>query len=231
MFKNNNPERAETKKTWADMKNDFKVAVKDKKRWLICGIELLIAFVLIVVDLLLKKYLWTYCDNNGDVIVIDGVFSFTSVKNTGASFGIFGDSTLALTVVSLVCSAILIFFIFYSYPRRNLWLRSALVMVTAGAIGNVYDRLALGYVRDFVHFEIRSIGFDFPVWNFADTCLTVGTVLLIIYIIFFYSKEEEAKREEREKLRLEQAKTNSNPDLLKEEVVEGSDAEHTEDHD
>lgn len=209
----------ETRRTLAELKGDFKTAIKDKKRWLVCGIELLIAFALILVDLLLKKYLWTYCDSHGDVTVIKGVFSFTSVKNTGASFGIFGSSTLALTVVSLICSVILILFIFYTYPRRNLWLRSSLIMITAGAIGNVYDRLALGYVRDFVHFEIESIGFDFPVWNFADTCLTVGTVVLIVYIIFFYSKEEEKKREERNKALFEKAKA-ENPALFNDEVAE-----------
>ena len=59
-------------------------------------------------------------------------------------------------------------------------------MIFAGAVGNIIDRLALGFVRDFIYFEL----IDFAVFNFADSCLTVGTIVLIIYMIFFYSRDE-----------------------------------------
>ncbi len=183
------------KKDLAQFKGEFLTAVKDKKRWLTCGIELLIMMALLAVDLLIKEFIYGHCKEKGDIVIIDGVIRFTAVENTGASFGIFGESTLALTIVSLICSVFLIFFIFYSYPRRNLWLRSSLVMISAGAIGNVIDRLAFGYVRDMVYFEL----IDFAVFNFADSCLTVGTVVLIIYIIFFYTKEEKEKEEKQAK--------------------------------
>ena len=147
-----------------------------------------IAAVLIAIDLLLKEFLYKKCLTDGRIVVWEGVLSFTAVQNTGASFGIFGSSTLALTIISFICSLFLLFFIFYSYPRRNLWLRSSLIMILGGAIGNLVDRLALGHVRDYVSFDL----INFPVWNFADTCLTVGTVVLVIYIIFFYGKDEEA---------------------------------------
>lgn len=188
------PDKEEIKKDFASYKKDFQVAVKDKKRWITCLIELLIMCAFLAVDLLTKKFVYGSCVNNGDIVIIDGVIRFTAVQNTGASFGIFKNSTAALTVVSLICSIILILFIFYSYPRRNLWLRSSLILITAGALGNVIDRLYLGYVRDMVYFEL----IDFAVFNFADSCLTVGTVVLIIYILFFYGKDEEEARKKRE---------------------------------
>lgn len=188
------PDKDTLKKDFDSYKKDFLAAVKDKKRWISCLIEIGIMCLLLAVDLLTKHFVYGHCETQGDIVIIDGVIRFTAVKNTGASFGIFKNATTALTVVSLICSIILILFIFYSYPRKNKWLRSALVMITAGALGNVIDRLHFGYVRDMVYFEL----IDFAVFNFADSCLTVGTVVLIIYIIFFYTKEEESIRKQKE---------------------------------
>jgi len=66
-------------------------------------------------------------------------------------------------------------------------------MITGGAIGNLIDRIALGFVRDFVYFEL----IDFAVFNFADSFLTVGTALLIIYVLFFFGKEEEEEHKKK----------------------------------
>jgi len=193
MGKIEKPNKTELKKDFAQYKREFLTAVKDKKRWLYCLIEVAIAGVLLAVDLLLKHFLYGHCVTQGDIVIIDGVIRFTAVRNTGASFGIFSNHTTALTVVSLICAILLIGFIFYSYPRRNKWLRSALIMISAGALGNVIDRLALGYVRDYVYFEL----IDFAVFNFADSCLCIGTAVLIIYLLFFYTKEEKAIAEKK----------------------------------
>ncbi len=195
------PNKDEIKKDFASYKKDFDVAVRDKKRWITCLIELAIMCAFLAVDLLTKHFVYGKCVSDGDIIIIDGVIRFTAVRNTGASFGIFKNSTAALSVVSLICSIVIILFIFYSYPRRNLWLRSALILIAAGALGNVIDRLHFGYVRDMVYFEL----IDFAVFNFADSCLTVGTVVLIIYILFYYGKDEEAARKKREEKALAEA--------------------------
>lgn len=167
-------------------KKSFTSAVKDKRRWLMCLLELAIVALLIVADMLTKKYIYGYCDKNHNINIITNVLSFTAVKNTGAGFGLLQGQTQALTVISAICSVILLILIFYSYPRKNKVLRSSLVLICAGAIGNIIDRMFLGYVRDFIYFE----PINFPVFNFADSCLTIGTVLLIIYILFFYNQEE-----------------------------------------
>ncbi len=178
-------EKKSFKEMLAESKKAFKVEVRNKKRWLFCGIELLFVLVLIAADMLTKEYVYGACLDH-KINIIDGVISFVAVENTGASFGMLSDKTLYLTIVSTVCAAVLIFFIFYSYKYRNLWLRSSLILITAGAIGNIVDRILLGYVRDFIYFEL----IDFAVFNFADSCLTVGTIVMIVYILFFYSKDQ-----------------------------------------
>jgi signal peptidase II len=59
-------------------------------------------------------------------------------------------------------------------------LTAALGLIMAGALGNCYDRLLLGHVRDFVHFHVEAIDFDFPIFNFADNMLVVGAVALML---------------------------------------------------
>lgn len=208
-----------TKDNFLKFKKDFGIAVKDKKRWLFCGIELLIIGLLIVFDMLTKKYIYGHCDTVNDIVIIDGVIRFTAVKNTGAGFGILKNQTGALTAISFFSSILLIIFIFYSYPRRNKILRSALVMIIAGAIGNLIDRMALGYVRDFVYFEL----IDFAIFNFADSFLTIGTALLIIYILFFYSKEENELMEKKKA-----AKAQADIEEKAEEAVKAKEQEDSE---
>ncbi len=191
-------EKKPIKQVLSETKKNLKIAVADKKRWLVCGIELLIVVALIVIDLITKKYVYGACLEKGKINIISGVLSLVPVQNTGASFGMLSGQTVYLTILSTICAAFLLVFIFYSYKRRNLWLRSALIMITAGAIGNIVDRIAFGYVRDFIYFEL----IDFAVFNFADSCLTVGTIVLLIYIIFFYGKEEQ----EAAKMRAQQQK-------------------------
>lgn len=208
-----------TKDNFLKFKKDFALAVKDKKRWLFCGLELLIIGLLIVFDMLTKKYIYGYCDAVSDIKIIDKVIRFTAVENTGAGFGILKNQTGALTAISFISSIVLIIFIFYSYPRRNKLLRSALVMIIAGAIGNLIDRMVLGYVRDFVYFEL----IDFAIFNFADSFLTIGTALLILYILIFYSKEENEIMEKKKA-----AKAQADIEAKAQEAVEAKEQEDSE---
>ena len=78
----------------------------------------------------------------------------------------------------------------FSIKNRNGWYRSALILLIAGGLGNIVDRLMFNYVRDWIYFEL----IDFAVFNLADTGLTVGCVLLIIYVIFCYKPQEKPKK-------------------------------------
>ncbi|MDI9486400.1 MAG: signal peptidase II [Bacillota bacterium] len=160
-----------------------------KKYWKFILIELLLIGVVIAADLLTKEFIYGKVERDGKIDIIKGVLSFTAVRNTGASFGMFGEHTSILTIVSAVSAFGLLVFLIFSAKNRNILLRSSLVLIIGGAIGNLVDRIALKYVRDFVYVEI----IDFAVFNLADSALTVGTILLIIYVLFFYGKDQSQK--------------------------------------
>lgn len=149
-------------------------------------IETVITAVLVTADILTKYYAFLNIPSTGDIEYLGGFLTITVVKNTGASFGIFGTSTVALTIVSFLCSLLVYGFAIYTERTRTPLLRAALVFVLAGAVGNLIDRFFLGYVRDMIKLSI------FPwVFNVADTYLTVGVILLLIYVVFFYTRDKE----------------------------------------
>lgn len=151
------------------------------------AVELFFMAAYLAFDLLTKKYIYDpMAKGADDVILIKGVLRFTPVENTGASFGIFSDSTQVLTIISLITAIILFFVWMLTITERNGWLRSALVLIIAGALGNIVDRLSFGYVRDFVYFEL----INFAVFNFADSGLCIGAGLLIIYLLVYYVKAD-----------------------------------------
>ncbi|MDR0855450.1 MAG: signal peptidase II [Christensenellaceae bacterium] len=172
------------------MKNFFS-KIFTKRVLITYCIELAVAGLLVLADLLTKIYIWGGIESSGDDIsLIEGVISFVAVKNTGAAFGILENSTRALGFVSLVASIVLglaLPVVASNKPKQLL--NVSLVLILAGAVGNLYDRLALEYVRDFIYFEL----IDFAVFNVADSCLVVGTIFLLIYVIFFYRPVEKPK--------------------------------------
>ena len=112
-------------------------------------------------------------------------------RNTGAAFGMFQDASLIFTILAFVVIGV----IFYYYPRvpgEDWPLRLAMGMQLGGAMGNLTDRLAFGYVTDFV-----SIG-RFPVFNVADSSIFIGTIVLIVGV--WWTERQMKKRQELETL-------------------------------
>lgn len=117
-----------------------------------------------------------------NVDLIQGYFSLSYVENRGAAFGIFRGNMLLLIGVTSLVTLFIIFYII-KYKNINKYFRLSLILIAAGAIGNLIDRITLGYVVDFFHFYIRDI-FDWPVFNIADISVVCGTILLALNIIF-----------------------------------------------
>ena len=128
--------------------------------------------------------------------IIHGFISFIYVHNSGAAWGIFSGRPIFLIIISIIVIAL--FIAFYVLRLRkfkdkiSLWLSVSLGFIAGGCFGNLIDRIAFGYVRDFINFDF----INFPVFNVADICLTVGIILLFIYFLFFYSKEEKLLKTE-----------------------------------
>lgn len=118
-----------------------------------------------------------------DIVLINGVLEITYYQNEGIAWGLFpGMRWLVLGVTSVVIGIVLYVFLTRRFGHHRL-LNAGGVLVAAGGIGNLIDRLVYGYVVDYIY--VKWI--NFPVFNFADCCIVVGAALILIYFFFFYT--------------------------------------------
>ena len=152
----------------------------------------IIIFSIIVVGIVLdlvSKYFFAlrFEANSQKIVVIPNLFEFVFVKNTGAAYGIFGDSTVMLSVVSILF--IIGFVLFDIFNHKNDWLYIfGIGLILSGAIGNLVDRLFLGYVRDFISIKLFSF-----VFNLADLFITAGVICFLVYLLISLIKEKKEK--------------------------------------
>ncbi len=155
-------------------------------------ISLVIGAVLVGIDQLIKFFVSVYLQPVGKVNVIGDIFKLTYVENRGVAFGMFSDMRWVFVVLTVALLAIIIIYMFIKKPQgKFFYICSALII--GGGIGNLIDRVFYGYVIDYL-----SLSFFPPVCNFADYCITAGTVLLMVYLLFFsdtFSKRTELKND------------------------------------
>ncbi len=125
---------------------------------------------------------------------IPGVFKVSSFHNTGASFSMFSGVSGAQYVFIVLGIAVCFALIFYSIKSKrkqnfNAWFFIGISLLIAGILGNVIDRIFLGYVRDFIMLEFMN----FAVFNVADSSLCVGAVVFAIWLIFFSMRVDKGK--------------------------------------
>ena len=144
----------------------------------------LLAAVIIVADQALKIIVSSNMELFESFEAIPRLFNITYVQNKGAAFSIMSNYTWVLSLLSVIFCVAILTYIIFKKPENKLFMLS-LIMVFAGALGNAIDRIALGYVVDF----IETAFIDFPIFNLADISITVGAVLLVIYEIFFDRQE------------------------------------------
>lgn len=128
-----------------------------------------------------------------DVVPIFGkILSLEYTGNRGAAFSSFTSSPGLLAFLIAVAVGVIGWLYWSTRPRNNPWLKATFGMIIGGAVGNLIDRVRLGYVVDFIHFQIPAIGFDFAIFNVADSAISVGVVLLAI---IFWTLPREADPE------------------------------------
>lgn len=158
-----------------------------------CMIFAVIALMWLGFDIASKHYFTqAFAENSVTSESVLGIFQFTLVHNTGAAWGIFGDSTEALAITSLVVSALLLCYFLVISARANSVEVIGLSLIIAGGIGNAIDRFSLGYVVDFIEFSF----IDFPVFNIADIGVTCGFVILLIGIVLSWRIEDKARKQD-----------------------------------
>jgi len=136
----------------------------------------------VALDRWTKSLIDTHLLLNQTISVIDGFFNITYVRNTGVAFGILDpvQSSIKSTALALLTVAAIVAVVIYSLrsPIRQRLLQSALSLILAGALGNLYDRVRYGYVIDFIELYFRT--YRWPSFNVADSAITIGVGLLAV---------------------------------------------------
>ncbi len=147
-------------------------------------IALIVSAILVGVDQFSKYLAVEYLSNSEYFTVISGILRLRYVENTGAVFGSFSNHTIPLTIFSvlLLVGAI---FLLVTNKNRSKFMNVCLVLMISGGIGNIIDRIRLGYVIDF----IEPVFVNFAVFNFADCLITVSAFLIIGYLIYDFAKD------------------------------------------
>ena len=151
------------------------------------------ALIILALDQITKLWISGSMTVGQDITVIEGFARLRYTHNSGAAFGLFSDATGILSIISmLVIVGILVAFVRLGHPGRLSVLAAGLVV--GGALGNLVDRVRLGYVVDFVevygaHIKIGNTIYTFPVFNVADSAITVGVILILATLLFTGNKE------------------------------------------
>jgi signal peptidase II len=135
-------------------------------------------------DLVTKSVIFRWVGPPGrpPISVLSPVLELRTSHNAGALWGIgsgFPHSSLLFALLSIGAGIFIYHWLFRLGNARDLRQTVALGLIMAGALGNCHDRIRFGYVRDFVYFHVDSIGFDFPIFNFADNMLVAGAAILL----------------------------------------------------
>ncbi|HWP21927.1 MAG TPA: signal peptidase II [Candidatus Cryosericum sp.] len=144
-------------------------------------LELIIIVLILALDQVSKYLIQIYLSPVGTSLpLIDGVFHLTNAHNTGAAWGMMQGFRWVFIPVTLIVGGLILYLLFKNRKNLTIFSRITLSLLFAGAVGNLIDRAILGYVRDFFDFCL----INFPVFNVADSSLSVGCVLLVIDALF-----------------------------------------------
>lgn len=156
-------------------------------------LEILLIIGLLAIDLLSKQLVFAFMKDQpvNNFVVLKGVFEFTLVYNDGASFGIFsGQQTLLIVITAFAMIAILIFL--YMRPNTPKLFRLGMLLIFAGGLGNLVDRIAFKYVRDFIKYTFLEtiLNAPFAIGNIADIFCCVGVVAIVVYLLFEFDEKD-----------------------------------------
>ena len=183
-------------------------------------ITVLLIIATVVLDQVSKLLVVANMELYQSIDVIPGIFRFTYIHNYGAAFGSMAESRWIFMILSTVAIIAILVYIFWKKPQDKLLLAS-LGLIAGGGIGNMIDRVCLGYVVDFLDFCA------FPnlwmwVFNVADACVCIGAGMLALWMILDTIKEEKEKK---------LAENNSEAEKVAESAESDENAETTENSD
>ena len=151
---------------------------------------LLAVLAMVLVDQVVKYWAVTVLAPIGSIPLIPGILQLTYVENRGAAFSLLENQIwLFVLLAAAVVGAIV--YAFRKNLIQNTWGKISLLIICAGAVGNVIDRIVHNYVVD----KIEVLFIHFPVFNIADIYVTVGVVMFVIYYLFQHKDSDKTERE------------------------------------
>lgn len=141
---------------------------------------ILIIAASVILDQASKLIVVNTMEYGESIVLIKNIFSFQYIHNYGAAWGMFSNHRwvfMLITSLALIAMPIIL----YRYRKLHFLFGLSLSLFIGGAIGNMIDRVFLGYVVDFLEFTF----IDFPIFNVADICVVCGAIIMMVYVIFF----------------------------------------------
>ncbi len=156
-----------------------------KKRKLI--LFTIVALLVLALDQYTKYLAVLYLKGKESINLISGVLELQYLENRGAAFGLFqGQKVLLLLAGIIFLIAVIICIVKLPKEKKYNALYIIAGTMTAGALGNMIDRIRLDYVIDFIYFSL----IDFPIFNVADIAVTTSVIVLVFYILFIYKEDD-----------------------------------------
>ena len=138
----------------------------------------IIGIIIVAIDQLIKVGVIKYISIIDSKTIIPGILNFTYLENRGVAFGLFSGGGIVFILLSSVILVAIVGMIEKS-KNEEPFFTILLAFIMGGAVGNLIDRIRFGYVVDFIHFTF------FPyVFNFADSCVVIGSIVLAAYLVF-----------------------------------------------
>lgn len=136
-----------------------------------------LAVLLIALDQWTKFLVMKKMEIYETIPILDGFLSFTSHRNKGAAWGVLQDQMIFFYIITLIVVVAIVFYM-QTYAKGNTLFAIGLAFILGGAIGNFIDRLIHQEVVDFI--DVMIFTYDFPIFNIADSALTVGVIFALI---------------------------------------------------
>ncbi|WP_246566761.1 signal peptidase II [Tissierella simiarum] len=143
----------------------------------------ILSVLIVVLDQVSKLAAIRHLKGNVPYVIIENFFQLNYVENFGAAFGILQHKKILFIIITSLVVICISLFLIRNQHALNRFMKVALGMLLGGAIGNLIDRIRLGYVVDFISVKLIN-KYDFPVFNVADVFIVVGTVLIVILVSF-----------------------------------------------
>ena len=157
------------------------------KRASILVTDFMLFVILVIADQLTKHLAVVRLKNQAAYNLINGILEFNYLENRGAAFGVLQNQKYFFVFVALIFIGVIVFVLIKVPTQKKYYsLNILLVMIAAGAVGNMIDRVRYDYVVDFIYL----VCIQFPIFNVADIYVTTATVILVFQILFVYKTND-----------------------------------------